>query len=166
MISAVEDLKVGAIINPYTPLVDMWSIGCIVYFMLFGTPPFDSDNPNSKDRELEINKEVIIARYTFPDNIVVSNEAKDFIAHLLQKDATKRMTAIEALNHRWMRRKTNTATVPTPHTLDLGEAGRNLLRQCINQAIDAACKDEGEDEDDMDCGLEDVGDPSSTWKKQ
>jgi len=127
-IYAVEDLKVGAIINPYTPLVDMWSIGCIVYFMLFGTPPFDSDNPNSKDRELEINKEVIIARYKFPEDIVVSSEAKNFIAHLLQKDAAKRMTAIEALNHRWMRRKTCTSAVATPRNLDLGEAGRKFAK--------------------------------------
>jgi len=162
-IYAVEDLKVGAIINPYTPLVDMWSIGCIVYFMLFGIPPFDSNNPNSKDREIEINKEVIRARYKFPEDIVVSNEAKDFIARLLQKDAIKRMTAIEALNHRWMRRTTCNNTTQTPR-IDLGEAGRNLLRQSINQIIDAACKEEGEEEDDMDCGLEGVC-PSS-WKKQ
>jgi len=163
-IYAVEDLKVGAIINPYTPLVDMWSIGCIVYFMLFGIPPFDSNNPNSKDREIEINKEVIRGRYKFPEDIVVSNEAKDFIARLLQKDAIKRMTAIEALNHRWMRRKTCNNTTQTPR-IDLGEAGRYLLRQSINQMIDAGCKEEGEDEDDMDCGLEGVCDPSS-WKKQ
>jgi serine/threonine protein kinase len=31
----------------------------------------------------------------------ISNEAKDLITRMLQKDPTKRMTAMESLNHKW-----------------------------------------------------------------
>jgi len=132
--------------------------------LLFGIPPFDSNNPNSRDLELEINKEVVRAKYKFPEDIHVTNEAKEFISRALQKDAVKRMTAIEALNHKWMR-----TTSPEPTSLipriDLAENAIQMLRQSINQSIDANVKNpEDVSEDDMDCGLEEVD--TNIWKKQ
>lgn len=79
----------------YTVKCDVWSVGVIAYILLCGYPPFYGDN----DRE--IFRRVTIGRFTFPspewDHI--SAHAKDFVASLLQIDATRRPTAAEALRH-------------------------------------------------------------------
>ena len=82
----------------YTKSCDIWSIGVITYILLCGYPPFYGDSDN------QIFDSVRTGRFDFPspdwDNI--SNAAKDFICCLLRKDPSLRLTASEALAHKWI----------------------------------------------------------------
>ena len=81
----------------YTEKCDLWSIGVILYIMLCGTPPF-----NGTDREI-LNK-VRKGNWTFRGQVwnSTSNEAKDLVEKLLNKDHSKRLSAVEALQHPWI----------------------------------------------------------------
>lgn len=70
----------------YTKSCDVWSIGVITYILLCGYPPFYGDSDN------EIFESVKIGRYDYPDPewTDISQDAKDFIDKLLQKDPSNR----------------------------------------------------------------------------
>eukprot|EP01112_Ceratiomyxa_fruticulosa_P013845 TRINITY_DN391_c0_g1_i1.p1 TRINITY_DN391_c0_g1~~TRINITY_DN391_c0_g1_i1.p1 ORF type:complete len:470 (+),score=87.17 TRINITY_DN391_c0_g1_i1:161-1570(+) len=82
----------------YKKSVDMWSCGCILYFMLFGRPPFYSEN------EEEMFEKVSRGGWSFPTHpiSVVSPIAKDLIQRLLEPNPDKRYTAKQALTHPWI----------------------------------------------------------------
>jgi len=125
--------------EPYSLSVDMWSIGCIVYFTLFAVPPFNSNNQVMDTKISELNELVKIGRYEFPSNIEISEDAKDFISKLLEKDPNVRMTASQALEHRWMKKGqvnplSSSKNRNEPRLLNTRE--KDQMRQSINIAID------------------------------
>lgn len=75
--------------------VDMWSMGVITYTLLCGYSPFRSENLQDLIRECTENSVVFHERY-WKD---VSNDAKDFILHLINPDADQRWTS-EVEHHR------------------------------------------------------------------
>ncbi len=82
----------------YDASCDLWSIGVVAYVLLCGYPPF-----NGPDRG-GIYRSVLDGRYRFPprDWDGTSREAIDFVRRLLEVDASRRMTAEQALAHPWM----------------------------------------------------------------
>lgn len=78
---------------------DMWSAGCILYILLCGYPPFYGDD----DRE--ILEMVAKGKFDFDGEEwdEISKEAKDLIKKLICKPE-KRLTAEEALQHKWFRK--------------------------------------------------------------
>ncbi|KAL4622093.1 hypothetical protein ACB092_06G272600 [Castanea dentata] len=78
---------------------DIWSIGVITYILLCGSRPFWART------ESGIFRAVLRAEPNFEDSPwpSVSAEAKDFVKRLLNKDYRKRMTAVQALTHPWLR---------------------------------------------------------------
>eukprot|EP00026_Physarum_polycephalum_P007054 Phypoly_transcript_07107.p1 GENE.Phypoly_transcript_07107~~Phypoly_transcript_07107.p1 ORF type:complete len:367 (+),score=62.57 Phypoly_transcript_07107:373-1473(+) len=82
----------------YRKGVDIWSCGCILYFMLFGRPPFYSDS------EEEIYDLVSEGIWSFPES-KVSEQAKDLVKRLLEKDPNKRLTVKQALAHPFFTQK-------------------------------------------------------------
>lgn len=80
----------------YDSKVDIWSIGVIAYVMLTGSLPFYSEDIR------EVIKHVMLAEYTWPEDVVVSGLAKDFVRRLVDKDPSRRPTASECLNHPWI----------------------------------------------------------------
>jgi len=78
--------------------VDMWSLGVITYTLLCGYSPFRSENLQDLIDECSSGKVVFHERY-WKD---VSQDAKDFIGHLLQPDAEDRSSSKEALRHPWL----------------------------------------------------------------
>ncbi|KAI9059591.1 Pkinase-domain-containing protein [Trametes sanguinea] len=78
--------------------VDIWSIGIITYVMLCGYSPFRSDDVKELIRETTEAKVEFHKQYWSN----VSEEAKDFIKTLLNPDPSKRPTAEEALQHKWL----------------------------------------------------------------
>ena len=85
------------------PLSDMWSVGVIVYQMITGKLPFESNEKDTNEilynkiKHDDYDKEIL-------DESECSEEAKDFIYKSLQKDINKRLTTKDALNHPWINR--------------------------------------------------------------
>ncbi|CAH8841633.1 unnamed protein product [Trichobilharzia szidati] len=95
---APEVLSVSEGNSGYGKEVDCWAIGVIAYILLCGYPPFYDENDH------ELFRQIRMAEYEFDspywDNI--SDSAKDFIRHLLQKDPKKRYSCTQALEHPWI----------------------------------------------------------------
>lgn len=84
--------------------VDMWSLGVITYTLLCGYSPFRSENLQDLIDECCSAKIIFHERY-WKD---VSDDAKNFIGHLLQPDPEDRSTSGEALAHPWLSGETAT----------------------------------------------------------
>jgi len=80
----------------YDEKCDLWSCGVILYIMLSGYPPFNGLNTG------KIFKKIKHALYTFSSEEWqgISEDAKDLISKLLQKDPNQRLSAEEALMHK------------------------------------------------------------------
>jgi len=126
--------------EPYSLAVDMWSIGCIFYFVLFAVPPFSSKQEKLTDKVSELNELVRIGRYEFPPSIPISADAYHFISKLLEKDPNMRMTAAQALEHKWMIFEDNTCIDMVENTaypqLIINQNDKEIVRECIGLAID------------------------------
>lgn len=82
----------------YSKSVDMWALGCVLYTLLCGFPPF-------YDESIEVlTEKVAKGQYTFlsPWWDDISKSAKDLISHLLTVDPDKRYTIREFLAHPWI----------------------------------------------------------------
>jgi len=101
------------IMGQYNHHSDIWSLGVVMFVMLFGYPPFyaDPEQHGSKtdDAIFELIKKGFKAKTMtgfgphFPDSIPVSDSAKDLMSKVLTRDVAKRYTAREVLDHPWMR---------------------------------------------------------------
>lgn len=75
----------------YSKSVDMWALGCVLYTVLCGFPPF-------YDESIEVlTEKVAKGQYTFlsPWWDDISKSAKDLVSHLLTVDPEKRYTIDE-----------------------------------------------------------------------
>ena len=89
----------------YSKSVDMWALGCVLYTLLCGFPPF-------YDESIQVlTEKVARGQYTFlsPWWDDISKSAQDLVSHLLTVNPDKRYTITEFLNHPWIR-QTNEAT--------------------------------------------------------
>ncbi|KAJ5137560.1 hypothetical protein N7526_003793 [Penicillium atrosanguineum] len=89
----------------YSKSVDMWAMGCVLYTLLCGFPPF-------YDESIQVlTEKVARGQYTFlsPWWDDISKSAQDLISHLLTVDPEKRYTIKEFLAHPWIR-ETNEET--------------------------------------------------------
>ena len=73
--------------------VDIWSCGILLYGMIFGFLPFDDQN-----NEILFSK-ILNNNIEFPNNIIISNECRDLIIKMLEKEPNKRICINDILNH-------------------------------------------------------------------
>ncbi|KAI7729751.1 hypothetical protein M8C21_033665 [Ambrosia artemisiifolia] len=90
------------------PESDVWSIGVITYILLCGRRPFWDRTEDGVFREVLRNKPDF-RRKPWP---TISNSAKDFVRKLLVKNPRVRLTAAQALSHRWVRENGNASMIP------------------------------------------------------
>lgn len=87
---------------PYGIRVDLWSIGCLLYMLIGGYPPFQGNN----HRELFC--KIRAGDFVFHDAVFgnVTVAAKTLISHLLTVNVDNRYTARQALDSDWFQRET------------------------------------------------------------
>lgn len=90
------------------PESDVWSIGVITYILLCGRRPFWDKTEDGIFKEVLRNKPDF-RRKPWPS---ISPSAKDFIKKLLVKDPRARLTAAQALSHRWVREGGDASEIP------------------------------------------------------
>ncbi len=104
----------------YNNLVDLWSIGVVFYYMLFGSYPFpgiannsarnEKNGATSQSDKKETFKKIKVQidresgdKLKFPDDQgKVSEASKDFLRKLLEKNPNKRLTWEEFFNHEFL----------------------------------------------------------------
>ena len=73
--------------------VDIWSLGVIIYTLIIGKPPFETRDVKTTYKRIKMNA------YSFPENAIVSEAAKNLIAQILVLDPAKRPTLDQILTH-------------------------------------------------------------------
>lgn len=93
----------------YDEKCDLWSLGVIMYILLTGEPPFNGHTDE------DILKEVATKKLNFWSDIFngISFEAKDLLMKLLEKNPNKRFSAIQALEHKWIKNSEKNISINT-----------------------------------------------------
>ncbi|XP_012282365.1 serine/threonine-protein kinase fused isoform X2 [Orussus abietinus] len=109
--------------RPYDHNADLWSLGCIVYELVVGTPPFQTTSI------LHLVKLIRCDPVNWPDYI--SGSCKSFLQGLLQKDPSQRLTWPELLDHPFVKDRILTVggTAPTPFTTPLSASQARAKQQ-------------------------------------
>uniref|UniRef100_A0A673Z2F9 Calcium/calmodulin dependent protein kinase I n=1 Tax=Salmo trutta TaxID=8032 RepID=A0A673Z2F9_SALTR len=117
--------------KPYSKAVDCWSIGVISYILLCGYPPFYDEN------DAKLFEQILKAEYEFdsPYWDDISDSAKDFICHLMEKDFMKRYTTDQALQHPWI--CGDTALDKNIHESVSAQIKKNFAKSKWKQAFNA-----------------------------
>lgn len=99
----------------YSKSVDMWALGCVLYTVLCGFPPFYDESIQA------LTEKVARGEYTFlsPWWDDISPSAKDLVSHLLTVDPERRYTIKEFLAHPWIQQA--------------DEATHRMVQQGVNQ---------------------------------
>jgi serine/threonine-protein kinase ULK2 len=81
--------------NKYGNKVDLWSLGVIIFEMLYGTVPFKGKNI------IELIKNIETKTVVFPQNFNVSEECKLLLQNLLKKDPKDRLEWPDLFENKW-----------------------------------------------------------------
>ena len=82
----------------YDTQVDMWSVGCLIYMLIGGYPPFQDETHRGLFRKIRA------ADFTFHEVYwkQVSLAAKQLITNLLTVDPKDRLNAEQSLDSEWL----------------------------------------------------------------
>ncbi|GER57569.1 calcium-dependent protein kinase [Striga asiatica] len=116
----------------YGAEADIWSAGVILYILLSGVPPFSGESNQA------IFDAVMCGHLNFNSDPwpSISNSAKDLLKKMLQSDPNHRLTAVEVLNHPWMREDGDASDEP----LDIAVLTRMKKFQEMNKLKKVALK--------------------------
>lgn len=96
---------------------DVWGLGCLLFILLVGRPPFDTNGVKSTLTQ------VVIGNFTIPEH--VSAEARDLIQRLLCKDPNKRIRLNEVVMHPFMMRKNQQMVTIDSGIMTLSSMGKS-----------------------------------------
>ncbi|KAI9245072.1 kinase-like domain-containing protein [Sporodiniella umbellata] len=126
----------------YSMSVDIWALGCVLYTLLCGFPPFyDESIPT-------LTEKVAKGSYTFlsPWWDTISDQAQDLVSHLLEVDPDKRYTIRQFFEHPWMTLPHDVLPMPSHQaTQDPTEAEvfKRLILERDQEELEAAAPSSG-----------------------
>ena len=103
LVGTVQYLSPEMLRGKYDHKCDLWSVGVIAYYMLSGTLPFIAASNK------ECFKKILKGEFCFADQHwkEISSRAKKFICQLLKTNPKKRLSAKQALRHKWLKQETS-----------------------------------------------------------
>ncbi|XP_020246402.1 calcium-dependent protein kinase 29-like isoform X2 [Asparagus officinalis] len=103
----------------YGPEVDIWSAGVILYILLCGVPPFWAETDEGIMQKI-LHSDFDLEREPWSK---ISNNAKDLVRCMLDRNPDTRLTANQVLEHPWLLNANAAPNIP------LGEAVKTRLKQ-------------------------------------
>jgi serine/threonine protein kinase len=121
------------------PKLDMYSCGIIAYIMLCGQLPYETGNKATLAAQMERGPSFQSARWASR-----SEDAKNFVALLLQPDPSLRAAASDSLQHPWIRPSDDegspcglTTTIASPNSQRDDEESTKSGREALSMAFQA-----------------------------
>ena len=113
----------------YTALIDNWSLGLVLYYMLHGTNPWVAKNVVELSKLI---KEKSGNNLPFEGNKNYSPEIKTIIKKLVEPDSTKRMTLAELSKASILQKYISEATSPKPSSSQSSEQSNKQRTDSFN----------------------------------
>nr|XP_027199733.1 death-associated protein kinase related-like [Dermatophagoides pteronyssinus] len=126
--------------EPISLASDMWSLGIVTYVLLSGHSPFGGDDKQ------QTYSNITSSDLEFPDKLFghISDDAKNFIRKLLNRDPKKRLNCEECLKHPWLSSVDNNNMVD--ETLSIDNL-KHITNDLNNQTSDLDDDDEEDDDE-------------------
>ena len=71
----------------------MWSLGVIIYTLIIGKPPFETNDVKTTYKRIRTNN------YSFPETVQITDNARDLIRSILTLDPTRRPSIEDIMTH-------------------------------------------------------------------
>eukprot|EP00808_Paulinella_micropora_P025799 g45002.t1 len=127
----------------YTISCDIWSLGVILFVLIFGFPPFNGNNPKEIHAATKAGFDPTVKKgwgAWFPKARPASEEVCDLIGKLLRKEPEKRLTAGEILQHPWLTQRKNSDR-PLEHLMSYLKV-YHVEKSLKTELLKALCADE------------------------
>lgn len=111
--------------------VDVWGLGCMLYTLLVGKPPFDTSEVKSTLTR------VVMAKYELPSYLSV--EAKDLIDSLLKKNPKERIKLDQILDHPFLKLYSKTGATTSRLSQDSGVHTMSIKRDSVRTSVSSDC---------------------------
>jgi len=90
--------------NSYTVKADMWSLGCILYSLICGSPAFHGGSEGTEEQQdRELRRRIFAGEYVTHDDqwMGISEDCHSLLHSLLVLEPSRRISAGTALRHPW-----------------------------------------------------------------
>lgn len=130
--------EVCAVGSAHQPSADIYSLGVTLYILICGFPPVFAADNNTTSSSCQAGRGQVV----FPETQwgVISEEAKDLLRKMLHPDPTKRISAENALQDKWIVQHLSAASLPPssrsswtiPQSVSVGDSSTPPLARSVD----------------------------------